>query len=105
MTEQNNENASKQIHKSQNESVSKQIYKSQNAIQIEVLDAQILNLRKLHSESLQMLLVLGKNLLSTQKDLLTTARHMQAEYEKFSTFMTANTAHLPDPAVESDTDG
>ena len=43
-----------------------------------------------------MLVVMGKNLLTTQQQLLATITGIRTEFDKFNVFMEINTAHLPD---------
>jgi hypothetical protein len=66
----------------------------------EDLEAQILNLRKLHAESLQMLVIMGKDLLNTQQTLLTAVADMRLVYDRFAEFIQVNAAHLPDVEEE-----
>lgn len=70
---------------------------------VEKLEAQILTLRKLHAEALQMLVIMGKDLLTTQQTLLNAVAEMRVNYEKFAAFIDANSAHLPD-VKEDDSD-
>ena len=68
------------------------------------LETQILQLRKLHTEALQMLVVMGKNMLATQQQLLGSVQSMRQEYAKFEAFMEVNAARLNDPADDTDND-
>ena len=74
----------------------KKISKITAKISKEELEAQILGLRKLHADALQMLVVMGRDLLETQQILLNAVAEMRTKYEKFAKFIEVNSAHLPD---------
>ena len=78
----------------------KKISKITSKTSIDELEIANLNVRKLHANALQMLVILGKDLLTTQQTLLNAVAEMRVNYEKFSAFMEVNAAHLPD--VEAD---
>ena len=62
------------------------------------LEIQNLILRKLHTEALQMLVVMGKNLISSRKVILDIQKQMQRDYAEFEAFMEVNAARLNTPS-------
>ena len=74
----------------------KKISNIKPAATVEELETANLKTRRLHANALQMLVVMGKDLLTTQQTLLNAVAEMRANYEKFSAFIETNAAHLPD---------
>jgi len=68
--------------------------------QIEKLEMQVLGLRRLHANALQMLVTMGRNLLQNQQTLLNAVSEMRERYAELATFLDENSAHLPDPPAE-----
>lgn len=65
--------------------------------QVQKLEAQVLTLRRLHANALQMLVTMGRDLLKNQQMLLNAVTEMRKKYEVFAEFIQENSAHLPDP--------
>jgi hypothetical protein len=65
--------------------------------QIQKLEGQVLSLRRLHANALQMLVTMGRDLLHNQQMLLNAVSEMRTKYEVFARFIEENSAHLPKP--------
>lgn len=58
------------------------------------LEVQILHYRKLHSEALQMVVLVAKRSLSTQNHLLNMAAQLQKDYVELQEFLTEHSKFL-----------
>jgi hypothetical protein len=70
--------------------------------EVQKLELQVLQLRKLHAAALQMLVKMGRNLLANQQLLLNTVGEMRERYQELSNFLDVNAAHLPEPPAQED---
>lgn len=68
------------------------------------LEVQVLQLRRLHAHALQMLVKMGRQLLTNQQTLLDAVGRMRVQYQDLSEFLDVNAAHLPEPSVQEDDD-
>jgi hypothetical protein len=69
---------------------------------VQKLEAQVLQLRRLHANALQMLVIMGRDLLQNQQTLLDAVAEMRIKYSKFAEFIEENAAHLPEPPTVED---
>lgn len=58
------------------------------------LEVQLLNYRKLHSEALQMLVLMGKRSISAQNQLLNMTAQLQKDYVELQEFLTEHSKFL-----------
>ena len=70
--------------------------------EVQKLEVQVLQLRRLHAHSLQMLVKMGRQLLENQQTLLDAVANMRGQYKELSDFLDVNAAHLPEPPAQED---